>query len=147
VAGTAPGGFDAAAFRAGIHTAMVMGAPVDDADAATFCFPATVTYDRPVDADNLPFDPGAQVTRVPRPPVRVPVAVEYRDETEQLVNFGYVTPAYAVITLLDEDYAQVTGCEYVLLRGSKFRYQSTAYPQALFTVGVYVMHFVSEDTR
>jgi hypothetical protein len=143
----APGGFDAAAFRAGIHTAMVMGTPVDDAEAATFYFPATVTYDRPVDADNVPFDPGAHATKVAPASVRVPVAVEYRDETEQLVNFGYVTPAYAVITLLDEEYAQVAGCEYVLLRGSKFRYQSTAYPVALFDVGVYTMHFVSEDTR
>lgn len=138
-------GFDARAFRQNIRFVMAMGAPPSEGEQATFYFPSQLVYNANTDAEDVPFDPNATVTRVIPPSVRVPCAVEYKDVNGELTDFGVITPSKASITLLDEDYAQVKGCAYVVLRGEKFAYRSTEYPTGLFDVGVYVMHFVAED--
>jgi hypothetical protein len=145
MAGSGLGGFDADAFRSGIRTAMTMGAPPDAGQRATFYFPDETVWDKPVGPDGLPYDPSARPTRTTRTPVSVPCAVTFHATTAHVEDIGYLTPARAAITLLDEDYAQVEGCAGVILRGERFRYSSTDYPTGLFSVAVYTLHFVSED--
>src|SRR5438309_2807566 len=113
-------GFDARAFRQNIRFVMQMGTPPLEGEQAAFYFPSQLVYNTPVDADDVPFDPSATVTRIVPPAVKVPCAVEYKDVNGELTDFGVITPSKASITLLDEDYAKVKGCSYVVLRGEKF---------------------------
>lgn len=138
-------GFDGNAFRTGIRFAMTLGAPPESDEQVAFYFPTQLVYNRPVDAEDTPFDPDATVTRTQPPPVRVPCAVEYRTADGEPAPFGDLTPAHAAIVLLDEDFVQVDGCAYAVLRGEKYIYRSTDFPSGLFDVGVYTMHFIAED--
>jgi hypothetical protein len=148
MAGKNPG-FDAKAFRAGIHFVMQMGAPTESEDQATFYFPTQLVYrtgeSLDVDAEGVPFDPAIPVTRHIPAGIKVPCAVEYQDANGVATDFGLVTPSRAVITLLDEDFSRVEGCSYVLLGGERFVYRHTEFPTGLFDVGVYTLHFAAED--
>jgi hypothetical protein len=138
-------GFNGREFRKQIRFVMNLGAPPVDGEQATFYFPSQLIYNTNVDAEDVPFDPTATVTRNTPTPVKVPCAVEFKTAAGVPTDFGLIVPAHAEITLLDEDYAKVKGCTYVALRGEKYVYRSTDYPTGLFDVGVYVMHFVAED--
>jgi hypothetical protein len=141
-------GFDSAAFKAGIHFVMAMGAPPIADEQATFYFPSVLMYQSPEGtdaADDIPLDPSIPVTRTTVPSVKVPCAVEYLDANGVVTDFGLVTPSKAVVTLLDDDYVKVKNCSYVMLNGEKFVYRHTEFPSGLFDVGLYTMHFVSED--
>lgn len=143
-------GFDAAAFRDGIHFVMAMGAPPDVEAQATFFFPSVLVYQSGEGLDvpnDIPFDPSIPITRTIVPSVKVACAVEYQDAEGIVTDFGLNTPSKAVVTLLDEDYVRVKGCSYVLLNGEKFIYRHTEFPSGLFDVGLYTMHFVSEDQQ
>lgn len=149
MAGKGPG-FDGRAFRKNIQFVMRMGAPTNADDQATFLFPSQLVYDSPTDGEDtdatgVPFDPSIPVRRVLPPAVKVPCAVEYRDAEGIVTDFGTITPSRAVITLLDEDYRKVEGCNAVLLAGERFVYQRTEFPSALFDVGLYVLHFTAEN--
>lgn len=128
---------------------MGMGAPVVDADQATFTFPNQLVYNASDtgdhDATGVPFNPSIPVTRVTPDPVKVPCAVEYYDADGVVTEFGLVTPSKAIVTLLDEDYAKVKEANAVILAGERFRYQKTEFPSALFDVGLYTMHFVADN--
>lgn len=142
-------GFNAKAFRDGLHFVMNMGAPTEVNDQATFYFPTQLVYQAgestDVDAEGVPFDPDIPVTRVTPAGIKVPCAVEYSDANGQATDFGLITPTKAAITFLDEDYEKVEGCSYVLLGGEKFVYRHTEFPSALFDVGLYTMHFAAEN--
>ena len=140
-------GFNAAEFRAGIRFVYDMAAAPATEEQAAFYFASTLVYNSPGDAGGVPFDPNATVTRSQVPPVRVPCGVEYRDGNGQATVFGDIVPATAVITVLDEDYAKIKGCEYVVLGGEKFNHSSTQPPSGLFDVGLYTMHFASVSSR
>lgn len=138
-------GFDAAAFRTGIHFAMNLGAPPVDGEQATFYFESVLVYTGPVDDDNVPFDPNQLATRTIPDPVKVPCAIEYADANGDPTAFGVLVPSRAKIILLDEEYQLVKTCKGVILRGERFIYKSTEVPVGLFDVGVYTMHFMAED--
>ena len=138
--------FSAKKFRKGIRFVYDMAAPPLAEERATFFFANQLVYNTPVDGDNVPFDPHATVTRVVPPSVRVPCGVEFKDAFGNVIPFGEVIPAKAVITLLDEDYAKVKDAVYVALRGVKYDYIQTAPPSGLFDVGLYVMTFEAEST-
>lgn len=143
-------GFDSQAFKDGIHFVMAMGAPPDADAQATFYFPSVLVYQSSEGTDSpgdIPLDPTIPVTRTIVPSVKVPCAVEYQDAEGIVTDFGLNTPSKAVLTLLDEDYVRVKGCSYVTLNGEKFIYRHTEFPSGLFDVGVYTMHFVSEDQQ
>lgn len=137
-------------FRKNIRFAMNMGAPPAVEEQATFFFPSQLVYDSvddaaDTDASGTPFDPSIPVRRVIPDPIRVPCAVEYFDAQGVLTDFGMVTPSRATVTLLDEDYAKIKGCDSVALMGERFVYRNTEFPSGLFDVGLYTMHFVAEN--
>jgi hypothetical protein len=139
-------GFNPRKFRDGIRFAYDMGAPPLPSEQAIFFKPSQLVYDSAVDADDVPFDPQDLPVRREQPvPIRVPCAVEYFDAQGQIMEFGMAVPARAVITLLDEDYVKIKGCAYVMLRGEKFNYASTTFPNGLFDVGLYTLSFTAEN--
>lgn len=138
-------GFNSADFRDGIHFAMEMGAAVDEADRVIFHFPKALTSEGPVDGHDIPFDPTQDVTVAEPDPVHVDCAVEYFDAAGQLTNFGVIAPSRLTITLLDQEYAQVVGCSFVVAHGDRYNYQRTEPPVGLFDVGIWVLHFQAEN--
>lgn len=144
MAGKQPG-FNGKNFRSKIRFVYDMAAPPIAEERATFCFPAQLVYNTPVDGQDVPFDPAATVTRTVPPPVQVPCGVEFQDAYGNVINFGLAIPAKAVITLLDEDYAKVKDCSYVVLRGEKYNYSHSEFPSGLFDVGLYTLHFNAES--
>lgn len=144
MAGTNPD-FDAAAFRDGIRFVYDMAAPPLEDEQLKFYFPSQLVYNKPVDDEDVPFDPSATVQRVQPAPVTVPCGVEYFDRAGEPVVFGTITASRIAVTLLDEDYKQVKGTTYVVLGGEKYNYQHTEAPSGLFDVGLYTLHFVAEN--
>ena len=144
MAGTNPR-FNAQKFRKNIRFVMELGAPPVDGERAIFYKPSTLVYSRGVDEADLPFDPTSTVVRQPAQPIIVSCAVEYKDVDDLPTDFGDIVPAKAVITVLDEDYLKVKGCEFVTLRGERYKYHHTEPPVGLFDVGVYTLHFRAVD--
>lgn len=137
-------GFDAAAFREGILTAMQLGAPPDENDQAVFHFPNQLVYNSIVDGANVPFDPTATVTNETPDPVKVDCAIEYFDvENQSTGGFGLLAPTRIAVTMLDDAYEKVKGCSYVVVAGDRFDYRRTEPPVGMFDVGVWTVHFVS----
>lgn len=141
--------FNAAEFRTAIQFVYDMAAPPVEEERATFLFPSTLVYDNStvVSADSVPFDPDKTVISVPSPSKQVACGVEYFDARGNPTNFGTITPARAVVTLLDEDYAKIKGFTYVVLRGEQYEYDRTEYPKGLFDVGLYSIHVTAVSAR
>lgn len=146
MAGPTPSGFDRAAVLAGLRTAMAFGAPSNLADRATFFMPRQGTsVPAPVDDLNVPFDPQLRPAYDPAVRRTVDCAVEYIDAVGKLENFGIIAPSRIKITLLDPDYQQVKGFEYVVIAGQKYLYRKTEPPVALGTLDVWTVHAQAED--
>lgn len=138
--------FDSAAFRTGIRFVYDMAAPPIAGEAAIFYFPSGLVYNSPVDGEDVPFDPQATVVRTPGKTVTgVPCGIEYLDAQGQEIAFGTITATHLRITFLDEDYLLVKGCIFVTVGADKYLYKRTAPPSGLFDVGLYSMHFTSEN--
>ena len=118
-------------------------------DQPTFFMPPTYLGDgaHALDTQGTPFSPTYRPARGPVPgtPVKVPCAIEYKDEPGQLDAMGTVSPAGVVLTLLDEDYAKIKGFAYVAIGGIKYNYQHVQKPDGLVSVGVYTVHCLSDD--
>lgn len=142
---TAIPGFDADEFRAGIRLAMTVGLPPLEADQPLFVFPRQVVNTAPADQDGVPFDPDARPVAAIPVSVRVSCAVEYDDTTGRVENMGVITPSVVKLTLLDEEYAQIRGFEYVVIAGDKYLYRLTEPPVGMDTVAVWTVHCVAED--
>lgn len=138
-------GFNATDFEAGIKLAMQMGAPPEEADRVTFYFPKTLTATGPVDGRGIPFSPAQAITATGPAPIKVDCAVEYLDVTGQPTNFGIVAPARIAVTLLDGEYQQIKGCEYIVAHGDRYNFQRTEPPVGLFDVAVWTLHFLGEN--
>jgi hypothetical protein len=123
---------------------MAMGSPESSDEQATFYMPTVTTWDKGVDGSNFPFDPAATKTSVTPPPIKVDCAIEFKNADDQQTPFGEITPAKVVITLLDEDYEQVVGFSYVLIRGEKYTYHHTEPSVGLFDATVYTVHALAE---
>ena len=142
----APVPFDRQDFLDGIHLAMQIGEPTRTEDKATFYFPNDITVVDSSDAEGIPFDPTKAPTYVPRKdPIQVRCAVEYRDAEGKIENFGVLVPSKAIITLLDPEYQQIKGFQFVALGGVRYYYRSIETPLAMFDVDVWVVHCVAED--
>ncbi len=144
MAGSNPG-FNARAFRDAIRFTYNMAATPAAEDQVAFYKASELVYNVPVDDDNVPFDPTTTVQRITPAPVRVPCSVEYIDAEGQPLPFGTLTVSRIKLSLLDEDYAKVRDCAYVVIAGEKYLYRRTEPPSGLFDVGLYVMHFRSEN--
>lgn len=146
MSGTIPG-FDPDEFRNALRFAMDMGAPNDAAQRATFYFPKTVTATGPTDASGAPYSPDAAVTRAQsKPPVTVSCAIEdaagSADET-RIGRFG----DGIIITLFDEEFAQVTGFEFVGYRGLRYDYDRELLGSSLGSVDIHRLLCIAEGAR
>jgi len=139
--------FDANAVRAGLRLAMQVGLPVLTSDQPTFVMPTVVTGDdtHALDQQGTPFDPTYRPTRSTPKRVKVPCGVDYKDAAGNLMAGGTIASAGVVLTLLDEDYAQVKGFAYVVIGGNKYNYEHTDRPQGLVSVGIYTVHCETDD--
>ena len=140
-------GFDANAVREGIRLAMQVGLPVMVQDQPTFFMPTHVADDgqHALDQGGLSFLPQHRPARTQASGIRVPCAVEYKDAAGTLEAPGLVSPTAVVLTLLDEDYAQIKGFAYVVIAGIRYSYQHVEKPNGLVSVGVYTIHCLSDD--
>lgn len=137
--------FNAAEFRQAIVFAMTMGAAVDAGERVTFHFPSTLVYAGSADGAQVPFDPDATVVSSTPAPVQVSCAIEYFDAENQPTEFGLLAPTRLTITLLDDDYDEVADASYVVVHGDRYNYRRTEPPSGLFEVGIYTMHFTSQN--
>jgi len=130
---------------AGLHTAMQFGAPTNPTDRATFVMPRTYTTTGAVDESGVPYDPEFRPTPGPLVKRQVACAVEYYSSEGKLENLGLIQPSRVTITLLDPDYQQIKGFEYVVIGGVKFLYRKVEPPLALGTLDVWTVHATAED--
>lgn len=144
MAGPNPPGFDEAEVRAGLLSAMAFGEPNAEADKATFYTYPARTVDATTDDEGVPFDPAHRVTSSPTPKT-VRCAIEYGFTGATAERFGDLQPASAAITLLDVEYLQVKGFDFVVIGGQKFLYDKTEGPYGLGSIDVWVVHCKSED--
>lgn len=138
-------GFRADQVRAGLRLAMQVGLPIAGADQPTFVFKQTVTGTQNLDAEGVPFNPSYTPTKSALVTKKVPCAIKYVDRETNLTGFGALAPTRVVLTLLDDDYAQVKGFQYVIIGGTRFFYRHTETPKGLVTVGLYEVHCEAED--
>lgn len=143
-------GFDAAAFRDGIRTAMIMGLPVQTWRQPQFVILTDPSETADADSDGVPWDVVQQMVRPQETLVRVPCAIQWGDRTEDTRQFGPLQPGYIEVVLLDEDYAQVEGFHHVLVwptNGAPVRYlyRRVLMQPNLDTVGVWVLECATED--
>lgn len=145
MAGPTPAGFDAVAVTAGLHKAMAFGAPSIETDRATFYMPRTVLNAAPADEQDVPFAPNVMPTLGPVVKATVPCAYEYLDAQGKMENFGLIIHSRLKITLLDVDYQQIKGFEYVVVESQKYRYQKTEPPVALGSIDVWTVYCQADD--
>lgn len=133
-------GFDAAAFRTAIRTAMTMGLPTDTSQQITFVFLETDTYA----AEDTNHDPygwsSSPITEVAERTVQVPAAVEWGIGTLSDTAAGQFDTSKVTVTLLDVDYALVAGCKEVRINNTRFEIDVWGPPLGLFDVTVYQAH-------
>lgn len=150
MAGAIPG-FPAAAVREGLRLPMRMGMPVDPAHWPEFVIEAPVAPSAAVDANGYSWDPATPVARPEPIRVRVVCAMEVDDPEVVTETFDTRQPGIMMITLLDEEYAQVEGFTYVnifpTIGGDPVRYYYRKVRQrlALDTVEVWVVEVSTED--
>jgi hypothetical protein len=137
--------FDGAAFRDAIRQVMELAAPVNQSDQAVFHFASERSSTAPTDVTGTPFDPSATVTSTAKSSVSLDCVIEYVDIEDDPTHFGLLSPSKIRILLLDEEYVQVAGCQYVVVAGNKYIYRRTDVPVGLYDVGIYTMHFVAEN--
>jgi hypothetical protein len=140
-------GFNPDEVRAGLRLAMQVGLPVTPADQPTFYMPATVTTDgsHKVDSGGTPYLPTYRPDVARPTPIKVPCAVEYVDGEGKILAFGTIVPARVKLTFLDQDYAKVKGFDFVAIGGTKYFYKRDEPPLGLISVGIHIVHCMSED--
>lgn len=144
MAGSVPG-FNADEVRRGLRFAMNVGLPVLAEEQPTFFFPREASADSPADQDEVPFGVTGRRTLAPPRTVRVPCAIEYFDNVGKIENFGVIVPTKLELTLLDQEYVQIKGFQYVVIGGSRYFYSRTQTPMGLVSVGIYIVHVTAED--
>lgn len=132
-------GFDETSFRDSIHFAMQMGLPDDVSQRVTFRFDETLTFAN-ADPAGHPYSwSEAPSTDVVTRDVQVPAAVQWGLGLLADDTMGQFDTSKVVLTLLDVDYAQVKGCNEVLINGQHYVIDAVGPPLGLFTVTVYQM--------
>lgn len=139
--------FSATAFRDAIRFAMNMGLPDATVDRATFKWTPVKTYTRP-DTGGRPYNlTSTPVSTVTHPDVQIPVAWEFaaRQGLEEQTAMGEFDPTRIVMTILDEDYAQVQGADTVEMGDNVYIINFVAPPTGLFEVTVYTVYLTARD--
>lgn len=145
MAGSNPA-FNPATFRTQIKNTMVMGSPNATADKVTFRWKAVKTFSRE-DEDANPYDWSASpVTSSQHADVKVDVAVELQGTAPtEFVSAGELNSQKIILTLLDVDFVQIEGANFVLWGQKLFHIDFVAPPFALFSVNVHQIFATAVD--
>jgi len=141
-------GFDAEAFKTAIRNAMLMGSPNQTAMKATFRWKEDKTYANSAPGGrpyNLRATPAADDT--PEDVVLDYVAVQFiaRSTLSGGTAVAEFDTPRAIITMFEEEYEQVHGCNRVVLGGNTYRVDFWAPPTPLFSVDVFHLHVSAVD--
>lgn len=147
MAGTTPS-FSATNFRRNIHFAMNMGLPNVVEERATFRWAPVRSWDKQ-DPQIQPYSWDAQpTTEVTHDDVQIHVAVDYQRSSgtggATGTALGEFDTTRAIVTVLDEDYAEIIGATEVLLGGNIYVI-SFVQVVGLFDVSVYQLHCKARD--
>jgi hypothetical protein len=146
--------FDSQGFRDAIHFAMEMGAAPDPTLRPTFIFKSTVqSYrkngvpvpDPRLDRDGKPLDPDIEAVETSGNRVQVDCAIEIIRADADELPVGNFRPTKAVVTLLDEEYAQVKGCREMVYDGDRYLFGYELEALGLFDVGTFTLIFYCLD--
>jgi len=150
-----PVNFPTDAFNTAIRFAMQMGAPVDPDKRPKFVFPSTgktywkdgvLVVNARTDRDGKPLNPEIEI-RVAKPvtkQVDCAIVVE-RVGAGGEVAVGNFNSTRLVVTLLEEEWAEVVGCESVEYNGDLYVYAYEPENYGLFDAGVHTFIFNSKD--
>jgi len=150
---TAISGFDAAAVREGFRLPMRMALPNDPERRPEFVR-EEIPAGAGIDDDGIPLDPTQEVDPVEPIRSRVLCAIEWLRPGQEEQNFTTTSPAALRITLLDEEYEQVEGFDYVNIWASatddkpvRFYFRRIFQQVNLDTVGVWTIEVSTEDAQ
>jgi hypothetical protein len=138
----APPGFNADAVIKGLHDAMIFGKHPDPTMAPMFLIPTSQpTIGAVHDEEGIPYHPGTVRAEIEFTEIQVPCAVRYVANEPTVSEGDYEPLGVAVaagiwVLLLEEDYQQVAGFQFVRIKNDIFQYVHEQPPIALGTVGV-----------
>lgn len=139
-----PPGFNPTEVRNGLRFAMTFGIP--EGSPPTFVMPTTYTAGGDFDSHGVPWHPDdVPVPGTPGQSIAVPCAVEYTQGPGKADTFSHLMPSKILLTLLDEEYQQIKGFEYVVINGNKYLYRNTQAPVGLGSIEVWQIVCESED--
>lgn len=140
-----PPGWDEDRVKEGLYKAMGFGEPTRTQDQAAFHIPQPGD---PVagNTEGVPWDPSVKRNRKGLTK-RVSCAIEFQDTLGQTVSAGDIQATQIVVTLLDPEYQQVKGFDYVVAGGDKYYYRLTDPPVALGSIDVWTVRARSLDER
>lgn len=140
-------GFDAGAFRDGVHFAMNMGLPPTVSSRATFLFKSTTTYPvgTALDSEGKPFDLSIAPIVVSPDPVQIPCAVEFVSAWDKESPVGVFESTKAIITILDTEWSKVKDAVEVKLGGNTYAILYQEPPLGLFDVEIYRLRCEAKD--
>lgn len=139
--------FDPAVFRASIRSTMNMGLPVPVEERPTFRWSVKADY-AIEDPASKPYNWTATPTNVEtHPDVQVPCAVEFaaRPAGSTETTLGQFDVSRVIVTILDEDYAQVRGADVILVGTNTYDVDFVGPPLGLFEVTVYQIFATARD--
>jgi hypothetical protein len=133
-----PSGWDEDRVKEGLYKAMGFGEPTRTQDQAAFHIPTASGAAVAGNSEGVPWDPTVK---------RVACAIEFQDSLGQTTTAGDVQATQVVVTLLDPEYQQVKGFDYVVAGGDKYYYRLTDPPVALGSIDVWTVRARSLDER
>ena len=117
---------------------MSIGTPEDEAQRPTFLIGGSAyAQGGTTDKDRLSFDPDEDVIDIPPEEVQVLCAYETRYRETVDAEFKSVRYTYTVVTLLDEEYAQVSQAHTFVVGGEPFKY---SHEDVLYGLGEVTVH-------
>lgn len=134
-------------FRDSIRFAMNMGIPENESDRPTFKWTVQKEY-AIADPAGSPYSWTSTPTQTTtHADVQIPVAVTYtpKRQGDDGSPFGNTVVSRAVLTILDEDYANIIGADQVVLTGDTYNIMNVAPADGLFGVTVYEVYCESVD--
>lgn len=147
--------FPAAKFRDAIHFVAEMAAPEQESRGVEFHWELARTFDT-ADPSGHPYDystPASDILH--QESMEVPVIVDHsvRALSGRDTSLGQFDTDLVLLTLLDEDYAQIIDRngkslpDYVTIDGDRYNVTKEVPPQGLFDVTLHTLVCVAQDEK
>lgn len=142
--------FDAADFRTNIRATMLMGLTGNVADRPKFLFNSTETFTGELDDTGSPYDFTTVPTVSSTDPVQVLCALQWSSGANTATtgkDLGDFEEGDLVITMLDEEYAQIKHADKVEVDGTQYEIRFVQPSVGLFDVTVYQLHCTTYNQK